>query len=74
MSNVEDKYACHKGKNPLSNEIAILKVVDALKMLIELSRLQSGSLLTSSRVPRHFVCSDASRKVSRSVLCLKVKS
>ena len=43
MSNVEDKYARHKGKNPLSNEIAILKVVDALKVLIELSRLQSGS-------------------------------
>lgn len=43
MSKVEDKYARHKGKNPLSNKIAFLKVVDALKMLIELSRLQSGS-------------------------------
>ena len=35
-------------------------------MLIELSRLQSGSSLASLRVPRQFECPDASRKVSRS--------
>jgi hypothetical protein len=29
MSNVEDKYARHKGKNPLSNEIAFLKAEGA---------------------------------------------
>lgn len=31
MSNVEDKYARYKGKNPLSNEIPFLKAVDVLK-------------------------------------------